>query len=219
MKMKKESILKNDMYSIKIAIVEDDETIRAGYEYILGNEKGFKICGTYDSYEAADEVIAIAKPDVILLDVQLPGKRGVDVIQAFKKKLPDVQVLILTVYETEEIIFTALKNGAAGYLTKNISPDKIIEAIKEVINGGAAMSSGIAKLVMQSFRKNPDSPLTKRETEILEEISVGKSRSKIASNLFIDLETVKSHIKNIYFKLDVNSKDEAIKVAKEGKYI
>jgi DNA-binding NarL/FixJ family response regulator len=185
----------------------------------LGNEKDFTIAGTYSSFEQAEQPVAAAQPDVILLDVQLPGIRGVDAIPQLKKLVPKVHVLVLTVYESEEIIFTALKNGASGYLTKNISPDKIIDSIKEVMNGGGAMSASIAKLVMQSFQKNMASPLTKRETQVLEGIGGGKSRGKIANELFIDLETVKTHIKNIYHKLNVNSKDEAIKVARESKFI
>ncbi|MFN8249055.1 MAG: response regulator transcription factor [Ferruginibacter sp.] len=208
-----------EIQNIRIVIIEDDETIRTGYEYMLGNQPGFEVCGAYDSYEAAAAFVFEIEPDIILLDVQLPGKRGVDVIPAIKKKLPAVHVLILTVYESEEVIFAALKNGASGYLTKNISTDKIVEAIYEVMKGGGAMSAGIAKLVMQSFRINHNSPLSKRETEILEAIADGKSRSKIALNLFIDLETVKTHIKNIYQKLDVNSKEEAIRVARESKFI
>jgi len=204
---------------IRVAIIEDDDTIREGYAYLLGNEPDFAIAGKYVSYEQAAQTILADEPDVVLLDVQLPGIRGVDAIPQLKKMLPDVQVLVLTVYESEEIIFTALKNGAAGYLTKNISSGKIIESVKEVMNGGGAMSTGIAKLVIQSFQKNMSSPLTKRETQVLEGIAGGKSRSKIATQLFVDLETVKTHIKNIYLKLNVNSKDEAIKIARESKYI
>ncbi len=204
---------------IRVAIIEDDNTIRDGYAYLLGNEPGFEITGTYPSFELAEHDISSNVPDIILLDVQLPGIRGVDAIPKIKKAIPRVQVLVLTVYESEEIIFTALRNGASGYLTKNISADKIIESVKEVMNGGGAMSTGIAKLVMQSFQKNMASPLSKRETQVLEGIAGGKSRSKIATELFIDLETVKTHIKNIYHKLDVNSKDEAIKIARESKYI
>jgi len=204
---------------MKIAIIEDDETIRESYAFLLGNEPDLSICGTYGSYEDAVEDIGKQTPDVILVDVQLPGMRGVDALPHLKKLVPGVHILILTVFESEEIIFTALKNGAAGFLTKNTSPEKIIEAIREVINGGGAMSAGVAKLVMQTFRKNTDTPLTKRELEILEALAEGKSRGRIAATLFIDLETVKTHIKNIYHKLDVNSKEQAIKVARESKYI
>ena len=217
--MKKRADPVHDRHTIKIALIEDDDTIREGYGYILGNKDGLRVCGSYPSYEIAAASIADAGPDVILLDVQLPGIRGVDAIPALKKLIPNACILILTVYETEEIIFTALKNGASGYLTKNTAPEKIIEAITEVVTGGGAMSAGIAKMVMQSFTKNPDSPLTKRETEILEEISQGKSRGKIATQFFIDVETVKSHIKNIYSKLNVNSKEEAIKIARKSKFI
>jgi DNA-binding NarL/FixJ family response regulator len=217
--MKTKKQMPDNNFQIKVVIIEDDDTIREGYSFLLGNEKDFTIAGTYSSFEQAEQPVAAAQPDVILLDVQLPGIRGVDAIPQLKKLVPKVHVLVLTVYESEEIIFTALKNGASGYLTKNISPDKIIDSIKEVMNGGGAMSASIAKLVMQSFQKNMASPLTKRETQVLEGIGGGKSRGKIANELFIDLETVKTHIKNIYHKLNVNSKDEAIKVARESKFI
>jgi DNA-binding NarL/FixJ family response regulator len=128
-------------------------------------------------------------------------------------------VLILTVYESEKLIFNALANGASGYLTKNTPSAKIIESIKEVKDGGGPMSINIAKLVIRSFQKNQESPLSKRETQILELIGDGKSRSQIAKELFIDLETVRSHIKNIYVKLDVNSRADAIKMAKQNKLI
>jgi DNA-binding NarL/FixJ family response regulator len=205
--------------SIRIVIIEDDATIREGYVFLLGKDSAFDIVGAYPSYELAEKYLPDDRPGVVLLDVQLPGISGVDALPKIKKLLPDVQVLVLTVYESEEVIFAALQNGASGYLTKNTSPDKIIMAIKEVVSGGGAMSTRVAKLVMQSFRKNTESPLTKRETQILEGIAGGKSRRKIAAELFIDMETVKTHIKNIYHKLDVNSKDEALKVARESKFI
>lgn len=205
--------------TIQIAIIEDDELIRNSYKYLLENDPAFAVSGCYPSVEEASATIVAGKPDIILLDVKLPGIRGVDAIPMLRKMVPGVAVLVLTVYESEEVIFTALKNGASGYLTKNIPSAKIIEAVKEVMSGGGAMSAGIAKMVMQSFLKNPETPLTKRETEILEGIAEGKSRGKLAQQLFIDLETVKTHIKNIYHKLNVNSREEAIKVAKQSKYI
>jgi len=133
--------------------------------------------------------------------------------------LPKTHILMLTVYDNEELVFKALSNGASGYLTKNSNTEKIIDAIQEVMDGGAPMSMNIAKIVIRSFHKNTNSPLTKRETEILEQIAEGKSRSKIAKDLFVDLETVKSHIKNIYSKLNVHSREDAIKQAKDNKYI
>jgi DNA-binding NarL/FixJ family response regulator len=126
---------------------------------------------------------------------------------------------LLTVYDNEENVFNALAKGASGYLIKSDSTEKIMDAIKEVVEGGAPMSMHIAKIVIKSFHKNQNSPLTKRETEILEQVANGKSRSKIAKEMFIDLETVKSHIKNIYVKLNVHSREDAIKEARNNKYI
>lgn len=204
---------------IRVSIIEDDETIRDGYAFLINSNEGYKIISTYPSYEDAAKKIAQDNPDVILLDVELPGLSGIDAIPKLKKLIPDVHILILTVYEQDLLIFRALGNGASGYLTKNTAPEKIIGAIYEVMEGGGPMSAHIARMVIQSFQRNEASPLTRRETEILEQIATGKSRKRIAQELFIDLETVKSHIKNIYHKLNVHSKADAIKTAKDNKFI
>jgi DNA-binding NarL/FixJ family response regulator len=209
----------NHDLDIRVAIIEDDETIREGYAFLIGNTNGYKIAGTYPSYEEAAKRIEKDDPDVILLDVELPGISGVDALPKLKKLLPETHILILTVYEQEMLIFRALGNGAAGYMTKNTPPEKIVAAIKEVMEGGGPMSANIARMVISSFKRNESTPLTRRETEILEQIATGKSRKRIADELFIDLETVKSHIKNIYYKLDVHSKADAIKAAKDNKFI
>ncbi|AHF16134.1 response regulator [Niabella soli] len=204
---------------INVCIIEDDEIIRKGYVRLLEADEFFFTSGDYGSVEEALSGLEANRPDVILLDIQLPGIKGVDALPEIKKRLPQTQIIMLTVYESAELVFTALKNGASGYLTKNTSFNKIKEHIKEVVKGGGVMSANIAMLVMRHFQKNINTPLTKRETEILECVADGKSRSKIATELFIDLETVKSHIKNIYHKLNVNSRDEAIKVARKDRYI
>ncbi|MDR3680993.1 MAG: response regulator transcription factor [Flavipsychrobacter sp.] len=204
---------------ISVAIIEDDETLREGYSFLIGNVKGYRIAGCYSSYEAAAKKIVQDNPDVILLDVELPGISGLDALPKIKKLLPDVHVLILTVYDQDTLIFKALSNGAAGYLTKNTPHEKITSAIQEVMEGGGPMSANIARMVIHSFQRSETSPLTRRETEILEQIATGKSRKRIAQELFIDMETVKSHIKNIYHKLDVHSKADAIKLAKDNKFI
>lgn len=205
--------------TINICLVEDDHTIREGYEYLIGNNPGFAITGSFASYEDAAKKIARCSPDVILLDVELPGVSGIDAIPKLKKLVPDAQVIILTVYEQEMMIFRALANGASGYLTKDTPPQKILNSIREVMSGGGPMSSNIARMVIQSFQRSEESPLTPRETEVLEQIATGKSRKRIADELFIDLETVKSHVKNIYSKLNVHSKADAIKMAKDNKFI
>ncbi|MCD6011619.1 MAG: response regulator transcription factor [Flavipsychrobacter sp.] len=210
--------MKRDL-DIRVAIIEDDETIREGYAFLIGNTSGYKVVGAYRSCEEALKKIANDDPDVILLDVELPGVSGVEALPKLKKLLPETHILILTVYEQEMLIFRALGNGAAGYLTKNTPPEKIVAAIHEVMEGGGPMSAHIARMVISSFKRNESTPLTRRETEILEQIATGKSRKRIAEELFIDLETVKSHIKNIYHKLDVHSKADAIKAAKDNKFI
>jgi DNA-binding NarL/FixJ family response regulator len=205
--------------NIQVAIIEDDDTIRNGYAFLIGNTEGYEVVSSYCSYDSAAHKIANDKPDVILLDIEMPGINGIEAIPRLKKVLPNAYILILTVYESEKLIFEALANGASGYLTKNTPSAKIIESIKEVKEGGGPMSINIAKMVIRSFQKNQESPLSKRETQILEQIGNGKSRSQIARELFIDLETVRSHIKNIYIKLDVNSRADAIKAARRDKLI
>lgn len=204
---------------IRVSIIEDDKTIRDGYAYLIGQTPGYKVISTYPSFEDAAKKIAQDDPDVLLLDVELPGISGIDALPKIKKLIPETYILILTVYEQDMLIFRALGNGASGYLTKNTPHEKIISAIHEVMEGGGPMSAHIARMVIKSFQRNEASPLTRRETEILEQIATGKSRKRIAQELFIDLETVKSHIKNIYHKLNVHSKADAIKAAKDNKFI
>jgi len=204
---------------IRIVIIEDDEIIREGYSLLIGQTEGYQVVRNYGSFDEAVKSIADDSPDVILLDIELPGTSGIQAIPKLKRMLPHVYILILTVYESEKTIFDALANGASGYLTKNTPAAKIIESIREVREGGGPMSVNIARMVIKSFQRNQESPLSKRETQILEQIADGKSRSQIAKDLFIDLETVRSHIKNIYLKLDVNSSADAIKTAKENKLI
>jgi len=209
----------NTERNIKIVIIEDDEIIREGYTLLISNVEGYEVVSRYASFDEAAKTIVNDSPDVILLDIELPGTNGIAAIPKLKRMLPHVHILILTVYESEKLIFEALANGASGYLTKNTAPAKIIESVKEVKDGGGPMSVNIARMVIKSFQRNQESPLSKRETQILEQIADGKSRSQIAKELFIDLETVRSHIKNIYLKLDVNSRADAIKTAKENKLI
>lgn len=204
---------------IQVVIIEDDETIRSGFTYLINADKNYKVVNSYANAESALSHMLADKPDVILLDIELPGIKGIDAIPKIKQLLPKTHILMLTVYDNEDNVFNALTKGAAGYLTKSDSTEKIIDAIREVMEGGAPMSMNIAKIVIKSFHKNQNSPLTKRETEILEQIANGKSRSKIAKQMFIDLETVKSHIKHIYVKLNVHSREDAIKEAKTNKYI
>jgi DNA-binding NarL/FixJ family response regulator len=205
--------------TVRIVIVEDDKVIREGYRFLIGEKQGYFVVNTYSTAEQAIKKLLEDLPDLVMLDVGLPGISGIDAIPRIKAILPQVLILVCTVHDTEEIIFRALTNGASGYLTKNSSAVKIMESIREIMHGGASMSANVAQLVIRSFRRNSRSPLSRRETQVLEEIAKGKNRRVIAEELFIDNETVKSHIKNIYAKLNVHSKADAIRTAKENKLI
>ena len=205
--------------TIRIVIIEDDVILLQLYKELIGAEDGLVVVDTYTSFESAEKSLIESRPDVILLDVQLPGMSGIEAIPIIKKHLPRAHVLILTVFESEQQIFDALANGASGYITKDFSSQRIIESIKDIKHGGGAMSSNVARKVISSFQRNQQSPLSKREIQVLEMLGEGKGRFQIANELHIDRETVKTHIKNVYIKLDVNSKADAIKIARESKWI
>lgn len=209
----------NDIPLITSIIIEDDKVLREGYAHFINSTDGFKVLATYASSIDALQDNLPKQPNVILLDIEMPGLNGIDSIPALKKLYPEANIIILTVFDSEKLIFDALEKGATGYLTKNTSTFKLTQALKDTYEGGSPMSSNVARIVIKSFQKNQSSPLSKRETQILELISEGKNRSLIAELLFIDIETVKSHIKNIYLKLNVNSKSDALEFAKKNRLI
>lgn len=204
---------------IRICIVEDDALIRESFETLLSEHEDFVVVSTYGSCEAFLKNIGLDKPQVVLMDIELPGMNGIEGIERLKKQAVQVQVIVVTVYENDALVFRALCAGAGGYLTKNMPPIRLVEAIREITQGGAPMSTNIARMVVASFQKNYQSPLTARETEVLERLAQGKSYTSIADELFVDKETVRTHIKNIYWKLEVHSKAEAIAIAKKEKLI
>lgn len=203
----------------RIIIVEDDNIIRNAFVTLIQQSGDYTVANDYSNAEAAIKNVKEDAPDICLMDIELPGMNGIEAIPKIKAILPSVQVVVVTVYENDDLVFKALCEGASGYLTKNMPAQKLIESLKELENGGAPMSTNIARMVVSSFHKNRQSPLTARELEVLELLSSGKSYSTIADQLFVDKETVKSHIKNIYLKLEVHSKAEAIEKAKKSKYI
>lgn len=205
--------------SVRIAIIEDDPTIRESYRYLLNAVSDYEVVGAYVSFEEGFKPIQEEQPDIILLDIELPGISGIEALPKLRKAVKEARIIVLTAYENPELIFQALSNGAAGYLSKGILASRLVESIKETIEGGGSLSAGVARLVIEAFQKNTDSPLTPREGTILQMIADGKSRSMIAKELFVDLETVKTHIKNVYLKLDVHSRAEAIRVGRENKFI
>jgi DNA-binding NarL/FixJ family response regulator len=205
--------------SIRICIVEDDHLIRDGFALLINSTYGYYVVNTYSNCEDALKNLASDNPDVILMDIELPGMNGIEGIERIKKLRPKVNIIVVTVYDNDQLVFQALCAGAGGYLTKNMQPARLLEAIKDIQEGGAPMSTNIARMVVSSFQKNRNSPLTPRETEVLELLAKGKSYSSIAEQLFVDKETIRTHIKNIYWKLEVHSKAEAIEKALKNKLI
>jgi len=203
----------------RITIVEDDSIIRNAFVTLIQQDKKYVVVNAYSDAETAIKNLKTDEPDICLMDIELPGMNGIVAISKIKAILPKTQVVVVTVYESDELVFKALCEGASGYLTKNMPLSKLLDSLQELENGGAPMSTHIARMVVSSFHRNRQSPLSNRELEVLELLSSGKSYSTIADQLFVDKETVKSHIKNIYLKLEVHSKAEAIEKAKKSKYI
>lgn len=203
----------------KIVIIEDNNKIREGFAAVIDSSGKYQVAGHYDNCEEAIRNLERDEPDVVLIDIELPGMNGIEGTLKIKKQCPDCIVLIITVFEESEKVFKSLCAGASGYLVKNSNLEEIIRSIDEALAGGAPMSLHIARMVVQSFKLASDSPLSARETEVLQSIAEGKSYSKIALDLFISRETVRSHIKNIYQKLAVNSKSDALKIAGDNNWL
>lgn len=204
---------------VRISIVEDDDLIRESFATLINQCKDYVCISNYDNCEDAIQNLDSDEPDIILMDIGLPGISGIEGIKRIKSVRQNIDIITVTVHEEDDKVFEALCAGATGYLTKNISPQRMIEAIKEVLNGGAPMSTNIARKVIRSFQRSTESPLTSRETEVLQHLAKGKSYTMIANELFINKETVRTHIKNIYQKLNVNSKAGAIEKATKDRLI
>lgn len=200
-------------------IVEDDQEIRESFNLIVNSSERFTVVGAHGSCEDAIASLNREKPEIVLMDIELPGMNGIKGTQIIRDKSPNTEVIMVTVYEDSDLVFEALKAGASGYITKSANYTELLSALEEIVRGGAPMSSRIARMVIDNYHINPNSPLTKRETTILQLISEGKTYTQISEELFISKETAKTHIKNIYSKLQVNSKSEAIAKANHDKLI
>jgi DNA-binding NarL/FixJ family response regulator len=200
---------------IHVAIVEDEDNVREGLAALINGSEGFRCVLTYSSAERALSELFRDKPDVVLMDIKLPGMSGIECIRTIRMRQPDLPIMMLTVYEDDEKIFESLKAGASGYLLKKTPPAKLLEAIVDLRNGGSPMSSCIARKVVEVFRAMGPSTqaaenLTTREHEILSYLARGYRYREIADALFISIETVRTHLRNIYEKLHVRSRSEAV---------
>lgn len=199
---------------ISVSIVEDSEKLRGTLARVLNRAEGFRCVSQYPSAEDALKDLPNVKPNVVLMDINLPGINGVECVRQLKKILPEVQVMMLTVYEDTENIYDALTAGASGYLLKRTSGPELLDAIREVNRGGSPMTAHIARKVVQSFQKNapaqPAENLSEREQQVLDLLSKGLMYKEIADKLQISYETVHTYIRRIYEKLQVRTRTEAV---------
>jgi len=200
---------------ISVSIVEDNDKLRETLARVLNRADGFRCVSHYANAEDALKDLPQAKPDVVLMDINLPGMNGVQCVRQLKKILPEIQVMMLTVYEDTENIFNALTAGANGYMLKRTPGAELLEAIREVHRGGSPMTMHIARKVVQSFQQTaataqPAENLSEREQQVLDQLSRGLMYKEIAEKLGISYETVHTYIRRIYEKLQVRTRTEAV---------
>jgi DNA-binding NarL/FixJ family response regulator len=202
------------MTTIKVAIVEDDDEIREGLALLINGSPGYRCVATYPDAERALDQLPGQSPDVVLMDIHLPKMSGIECTERLKEAHPDLQIMMLTVYEGDDLVFKSLAAGATGYVLKKTPPVELLEAITSLHGGGSPMSDRIARKVVQEFRQFGKSSkeienLTDREMEILSQMAKGYPDKAIAEKLFISSQTVRTHVRNIYQKLHVRSRTQA----------
>ena len=204
---------------IKLLLADDQDILTEGLKLILGAEEDIEIVGTANNGKKAYELCRIRKPDVVLMDIQMPEVNGVEATEMIKKEFPNIKIIVLTTFNDDEYIYDALKNGASGYLLKDTSPVEILKAVRTVYNGGALIQSEVAVKVIDKFSqlakktedKHIDSKaelLTDREIEICRLIAEGKNNKEISGELFLSQGTVKNHITKILIKLDLRDRTQ-----------
>jgi DNA-binding NarL/FixJ family response regulator len=200
---------------IKVAIVEDNNTLRNSLESLFNRTEGMRCVASLGNLLNVVSEIGSSLPDIVLMDIGLPNISGIEGVRTVKSAFPGIQVMMFTVFDDDEKIFDAIRAGASGYLLKKTPPEEIIQAIRDLYQGGAPMTASIARRVIQSFQAAPstiveDYQLTVRENEILYSLVDGLSYKKIADKYCVSISTIRTHICNIYHKLHVNSKAEAV---------
>lgn len=207
------------MSEIGVTVFEDNKHLRESLFFIINGTQGLKCVGAHPDCRDLLFILKKEAPQVVLMDIEMPGMSGIEAVKIIRKNFPDIQVLMQTVFHNDENILNALCSGASGYILKTTSPAEYVEAIKDVSKGGSPMTGSIARRVIELFQKNihisseNNYQLTSKEKEVLQLMVTGKSFKMIADSMNIAYETVRTHMKNIYIKLHVNSNTEAVSKA------
>jgi DNA-binding NarL/FixJ family response regulator len=210
---------------IKVVIFEDNRSLREGLAAMIGGTTGFDCVGAFPNCNNLLKNISQAKPDVILMDIEMPGINGIEAVAMIKEDHPEMKILMETIFDDDEKIFNSICAGAEGYILKHTSPAEIMDAIKEIYEGGSPMTPSIANRVLKMVKSRPENgskdlfDLSPREKEILTCLVKGMSYKMVADACYISIETVNVHVKNIYRKLQVHSKSEAVAKALKGRIV
>lgn len=202
----------NDNKMIRLAIIEDNRYMREGWQTFIDLQGDMEVAGSFSDCESAFKSNIWKDVDLVLMDISLPGMSGIEGVIYLKDHFPELPVVMATVFEDDDHIFNALKAGAVGYLLKKVTPNEMIESIRDAVNGGAPMSPLIARKIISTFhvRSKKEIDLSDRELQILQELATGLSYEAIGKKIFLSTDGVRHHIRNIYTKLEVNSRAEAV---------
>lgn len=197
---------------IKVGIIEDNEYMREGWETFIEHEDDLSVMGSFGSCEEAFESDEINEVDLVIMDIGLPGISGIEGVKYMREHHPDVHIIMATIHDDDDHIFDALKAGAVGYLMKKVTPDEMVDAIRNANEGGSPITPNIARKIISTFQQAADleEELTDRETQILKQLATGRSYAAIGKEIFLSVDGVRHHIRNIYQKLEVHTRSEAI---------
>jgi DNA-binding NarL/FixJ family response regulator len=211
--------------TIRVTIFEDNTNLRRGLTTLINGSDGFECAGAFGNCDNLIKNITNTKPDIVLMDIEMPGMDGIEAVKMLKPQFPEIKILMETIFEDDEKVFLSICNGAEGYILKNTPPSQMLEAIREIHEGGVPMTPSIASKVLAmfksgtSFTKDESYNFTDREMEVLKYLVDGMSYKAVADKCFVSFDTVSSHVKNIYKKLQVHSKSEAVSKAIKGKIV
>ena len=212
-----------EIKKMKIAIFEDNKKFRESLEFVIVTCNDMELCGSFEDTTRLLQKIEALQPDVVLMDINIPGKNGIEAVKEIKEHFPKINVCMQTVFDDADKIFASLCNGASGYILKNTPPEKILQAIREVAEGGSFFTPSVAQKVLNNFQQHVQQveyiQLTEKEKEVLKYLVEGHSYKMIADKINVSFHTIHTHIGNIYGKLHVNSKGEAIHKAMKNKLV